>query len=601
MRFYKKEIRTAIIVTALLLTAYLFRAAQHYLPYASLPRSFLQLARHLIHTGLLMLWIVSLRSRILQNSVRRYLVATASLMLFWLTVRVFKWDYTTGETALNRYCWYAYYIPIITIPLLGVFIVEHIGRPEDYVLPRRRKLLFIPALLLILAVFTNDLHRCVFAFPNGIANYDRDYSYKPVYFIIMAWFVGLGAYFLVQLLMKCRVPGRHRFRALPLIVFAGAVVFWTVYCIFRIPCDLTAIDCLIIFLLLESAIQSGLIRSNSHYIDLFAASSISSVITDREYRIYAASGGYTSDNSWFLDQETMMRAQHGAVVSGNLRLNSSGISGDHVLWTDDISKINELTKELQSLGDQLSGENDLLRAELELREKQARVEEQSRIYDRVTREMSARLDEIDRYLQEIEEKPARIQALLPRICVISAYIKRRGNLLILGETEERIQAKELELCLRESADNLRLLDVFISIDANCQGTISADHAIAAYDLFETVVEQVLDTINALMIHLNIANGDLSLRLEIGSDNIAPAETREQGEPGGTIPADDQVRDEHSRTICLDTELQGEPGCIMLPDTRTLDNLAGSMTIETDGGDVDVRIDIPEIREGGAQQ
>lgn len=559
MRFYKKEIRTAIIVTALLLTAYLFRAAQGGLPEAALSRSILQLARHLIHTGLLMLWIVSLRSRILQGPVCRYFVATALLMLFWLTVRVFKWDYTLNNTAVNRYCWYAYYIPIVIIPLLGVYIIEHIGEPEDYVLPRRRKFLFLPALLLILAVFTNDLHRCVFAFPNGIENYDRDYTYRPVYFIIMAWFVGLGAYFLARLIMKCKVPGRRRFRTLPLIVFGGAVVFWTAYCIFRIPCDLTAIDCLIIFLLLECAIQSGLIRSNSHYIDLFATSSVSSVITDQDYRIYAVSDGYASENSWPLDRETMMEAERGAVVSGNLRLNSAGISGGHVLWTDDISKINKLTKELQSVGDQLSGENDLLRAELELREKQVRVEEQSRIYDRVTREMSARLDELDGYLREIEEKPAELYTLLPKICVISAYVKRRGNLLILGETEGRIQAKELELCLRESADNLRLLNISIFIDANCQGTISANHAVAAYDLFEAVVEQALGTVNALMIHLNISNGDLSLNLGIGCDGIT------------------------------------------LPDTRTLVNLGGSMTIETDGSDTDVRIDIPDIPEGGGQQ
>ena len=103
MRFYKKEIRTAIVVLTLLLISYLFRFVQRDMPEAAMVKIVLRLMRHLIQAGLLMLWIVSLQNRILQRAVRRYLVATAALMLLWLVVRVFKWDYTATETALNRY------------------------------------------------------------------------------------------------------------------------------------------------------------------------------------------------------------------------------------------------------------------------------------------------------------------------------------------------------------------------------------------------------------------------------------------------------------------------------------------------------------------
>ena len=539
------------MVSALLLTAYILRFAQYGMPEASMSRIVLRLARHLIHTGLLMLWIGSLKNRILQKPVLRYLVATAALMLFWLTVRVFKWDYTVGETALNRYCWYAYYIPMILIPLLGVFVVDHISKPEDYVMSRRKKFLYIPALFLILTVFTNDIHRLVFAFPNGIVNYDRDYTYKFFYFIIMVWIVGLSSYFIARLLMKCRVPGRRAFRVLPVIVFGGAVLFWAAYSIFRIHCDLTAIDCLIISLLLESAIQSGLIRSNSHYEAIFDTSAIASQIVDRDYRVCFSTGEMLPFGKGRLPE-----AERGAVVSGDFRLNSAEISGGHVLWMDDISKINKLTRELQSVGEQLSGKNDLLRAELELKEKQARVEAQSRIYDRITKEMTKQLDELDMLLREIEEHPAAQKAVLPKICVISAYIKRRGNLLILGEAESQIQAKELEFCLRESAENLRLHNVIVFLNADCQGTIPVDYAVVVYDLFEELLEQALDTVNALMIHLNISGGALSLTLGIGS------------------------------------------GGVTAPDSGVLKALGGRISFEADDTDTDVRIHIPK---GGARQ
>lgn len=545
MKFYKREIRIGIVVLVLLLLSYLFRFLQHGMPEPSMVKVVLRLARHLIQAGLLMLWIVSLQNRILQRAVRRYLVATAALLLFWLVVRVFKWDYTVGQTALNRYCWYAYYLPIIFIPLFGVFIVDYIGKPEEYGMPRKKKLLYIPATSLALGVFTNDLHRLVFDFPMGIEHYDRDYTYGIIYFLIMAWVIGLGIYSIVRLLMKCRVPGRRTFRTLPAIVFGAAVMFWTAHGVFRFSCDITAINCLMIAALLESAIQSGLIRSNSHYTDIFDASPITSVIVDREYRVC-----YASRESSPLDVQTMQEAEQGAVVSGDFRLSSAVISGGHVLWTDDISKINELTRELQSVGEQLSGKNDLLRAELELKEKQARVEAQSRIYDRITKEMTTRLDEIDLLLQQIRQDPAVLKTVLPKICVISAYIKRRGNLLVLGEAESQIQAKELELCLRESADNLRLHNVITFLDADCRGTICADCAVAVYDLFEALLEQVLGTVNALMIYLTIANGALILTLGFGCVGITP------------------------------------------PDTRALEALGGRITIEADDTDTDVRIQIP---------
>ena len=551
MRFYKKEIRTAIVVLTLLLISYLFRFVQRDMPEAAMVKIVLRLMRHLIQAGLLMLWIVSLQNRILQRAVRRYLVATAALMLLWLVVRVFKWDYTATETALNRYCWYAYYISIIFIPLFGVFIVDYIGKPEEYGMNPKKKLLYIPAFALVLAVFTNDIHRLVFAFPNGIQNYDREYTYGVLYYVVLAWVIGFAAYSIIQLLLKCRVPGRRTFRCLPAVVFGAGVVFWTAYGIFRISCDITAINCLMIVALLESAIQSGLIRSNSHYTDIFRASAVSGVIVDRDYRVCYASG-----ESRPLAKETMRKAEHGAVVSGDFRLNSAAISGGHVLWMDDISKINELTRELQSVGEQLSGKNDLLRAELELKEKQARVEEQSRIYDRITKEMTTRLDEIDLLLRQIEETPAVLKTVLPKICVISAYIKRRGNLLVLGEAESQIQAKELELCLRESADNLQLHNVITFLDADCQGTIPADYAVAVYDLFEGLLEQVLDTVNALMIHLTVSGGALSLTLGIGSSGITP------------------------------------------PDSRALEALGGRITLYADDTDTDVRVHIPG---GGARQ
>ena len=47
----------------------------------------LQLLRHMIHIGLLIGWMISIQSRILQRPVRRYLLAIGCMLSFWLFVR----------------------------------------------------------------------------------------------------------------------------------------------------------------------------------------------------------------------------------------------------------------------------------------------------------------------------------------------------------------------------------------------------------------------------------------------------------------------------------------------------------------------------------
>lgn len=59
---------------------------------------------------------------------------------------------------------YLYYLPMLFLPLLGVYIALSMGKPEDYRLSRRAGMLLIAPAVLFLLVITNDLHQQVFAF-----------------------------------------------------------------------------------------------------------------------------------------------------------------------------------------------------------------------------------------------------------------------------------------------------------------------------------------------------------------------------------------------------------------------------------------------------
>ena len=147
---------------------------------------------HIIFVALSFGWVISVRRRILDKRIRSYLISVGLLMSFWLAERTAKWFFVSEFSDLCRYMWYAFYIPMILIPLLGVFITTYIGKPETYKMPRWLNLLYIPAFALILFVFTNDFHNLVFEFPNGIYYFNEHYEYGFGFYIVCAWFIVLG-------------------------------------------------------------------------------------------------------------------------------------------------------------------------------------------------------------------------------------------------------------------------------------------------------------------------------------------------------------------------------------------------------------------------
>ena len=81
-------------------------------------------------------WCYSLRIRIVQTQVRRYLVAISVLMVLWILLRSIK--FSIENTDAERWLWYFYYFPMLFIPMLSVFVSRSLGKGEDFRLPRWR-------------------------------------------------------------------------------------------------------------------------------------------------------------------------------------------------------------------------------------------------------------------------------------------------------------------------------------------------------------------------------------------------------------------------------------------------------------------------------
>ncbi len=511
----KRSIAYLMIIAAALMFAYLLRFVFHHKTDNALLAISMMTLRWLIQVPMTVLWMISIRRRILNPFIRKMLLTVGGLLLFWQVVRVIKYDYIIITEPIGRYLWYCFYIPMVLVPLIGVFVVSHIGKGEGYHSPKWMYLLLVPAFFLIAIVFTNDIHQKVFTFNPHFYNYNYDYGYGFMYIAVMAWFVCLALFFVIGLMVKSRVPGSKRFQALPLVIAVLGILFWGSYSAGLIECDLTAVDCIIIIMLLESAIQSGLIPSNMNYRHLFDASTISAEITDKDFSVRYKTQG-ADDTPKALLQKTLSDPEQ----MGDYVLHSQPIHAGYVFWKDDIRPVNRLMESIAEANNVLSENNELLRAEIALREKRVQADEKTRLYDNIARALSPQLNKVESLIASARNGSMDEKRALSEICVISAYIKRKANLILLSDETAFLPTGEMLYSLKESIKNLTLLGINGSVNDLVNEETDADSIFALYDFFETIVEAHLGSINKVDVKIVKHENALALRMELSSASAA---------------------------------------------------------------------------------
>lgn len=491
----KKSIIAMVAVLALIACAMLIRWCSRM--GAAFPGA--ALVRSAIYIALAAAWGFSVHMRIVQTQLRRCLTEISALMVLWLLLRTVKYSVDSADAA--RLLWYFYYLPMLFIPLLALFVSMSLGRAEDYRLPRRAALLYVPAALLLLLVVTNDLHRLVFSFPGALMT-DASYEYAPGYYPVLAWELGCAAASFIIMLSKCRLPHRRTFLLLPLVPLALSVAYAFAYMrgvrwVWVVAGDITVTQCLLYIGIFESCIRCGLIESNLGYDELLKATSIPVHITDEHLRTLHRSAAARPQS----EAELARIAQSGAVYDRGSVYRSHRLRRGFVFWQEDVSELNAVSEELELVREELLDTGDILKAENAQRERLLRLEAENRLYGMVERQTARQLEMLRERLERIRSTDDAELAgrLLAQIIVIGTYIKRRSNLSLVGVQRGSISAQELLLCLNESAENLRLYGTECAARVDEGGQLTPGQAAAVYDLFEAVIETGLEALRALLI------------------------------------------------------------------------------------------------------
>ena len=158
----------------------------------------------MIYLGILISWGISVYDRIVNRTIRQYLIVLVGLMILWMLMRTLRLTVFYHVFPIGQWCWYAYYISMILIPQLCLFAAKYIGKPEDYRLSKKWSWMYVPSIILILGILTNDLHQLAFRFHLGYEIGWDDYQRTYLYYAAVVWIFSCIAFMIWELIKKCR-------------------------------------------------------------------------------------------------------------------------------------------------------------------------------------------------------------------------------------------------------------------------------------------------------------------------------------------------------------------------------------------------------------
>ena len=505
---------TALAI-ALILFANALRLIRSDIPFVNTIRSFLIFT---IYIGMLVAWGLSIWRRMMHSHIRWYLLSIAALMLFWIFVRTLKWYAFDFFGATERFLWYCYYIPTISIPLLSFFAALCLGKPENWRPRRGYHLLLIPAVLLILGILTNDLHQQMFAFLPNLENWSSQYTYRVLFYFNSIWVVGFLAATVWLLFQKSYIPHTKKRVWLPLIVVAIGVLYAVLYAVDSSVygagfIESTAMYCALTAAIWESCIQTRLLPVNTQYAAFFDSSYLAAQIIDGHGHVhYHSKWAEPVPPPLFerLKQRTTVQPDASTV------LHTAPIRGGYVVWQEDVAELSQLIEKLRIVGSELQEGVEFLQSEMEVKSKRQRIDEQNRLYELTVRQTMHQLETIKAHLAKAKQADeAGKRRLLHEINLIGAYIKRRSNLILMAEGKEMVDIADLSRCFEESFESLHQGNVQCSLTVTASGEVNHDSAILIYDFFQAVLEAGFPTLRCVLVTLTEQGNNLALLIEIG--------------------------------------------------------------------------------------
>ena len=230
----------------------------------------------------------------------------------------------------------------------------------------------------------------------------------------------------------------------------------------------------------EGCIRIGLIPSNTGYNRLFEITYINAKMESADGKTVYHSIDY-SDTEGNVDYSRKTYT----------------IKGGSVTWSEDISALNRLNHDIEDVTELIEGENDLIEAENKFIAEKITSETQNRLYDKIAQHTHPQLVKIDEIMNGSDELENKIE----RCLLLGTYVKRCSNLMLAADNSRTLPTKELYLSIKESIEQMGFLGIVCELSVGEMKELSPGKIITAYDVFEAVIESVMDKASALFVKI----------------------------------------------------------------------------------------------------
>lgn len=519
MKYSKKRTLSYGVILISVLLAYICRLVKSENVFM---RNLADQCRNCIYQGMYCAWVIYLEKHVVHKKMRRCLTGIGCLMVFWFFIRTVKF-HIFYEPLGEHICWYLYYVPMILIPVLGLSAALFFVEKDEEKTVRKIIMLLSVAAVLIVSVFTNDLHQLVFRFSKQPPFSDMDYSYGILFMVIQAWMLLCLTGMEIILIRKSRIPGKKQFwmPVIPGILLLG----WNIGNMFRLPFikviagDMTAVCCLLMAAIYQGCILCGLIQTNSRYFELFQTSGgLDAEITDYSFQRYYHSGDFPE----LTPELRAIIIDRSFVQEEGIRINHIPIRGGHLFWSEDISVLLDQYQDIREQQEELTTRNRLLQKTYQKEAERRKAEEQNRLLNMIQNQTAGQLELLSQLMDELERTESREQYdwILGKIVVVGTYLKRRKNLVLTQYTSDRnlLTMEDLRQSLAESCDSLKLCRIraaYYVEKGNVQ--LNAEDILKCYDTFEWLVERLSDVMQSVFYRVSQIDDTLRISVHIVSE------------------------------------------------------------------------------------
>ncbi|MDO5033631.1 MAG: hypothetical protein Q4D97_02210 [Eubacteriales bacterium] len=493
---------------------------------------------------LFLLWIASIFFRLDDRSIRR----SMGLLLFWLgTALVMQFVllmYTNFMTWDILY--YIRFLPYFGVLESWFFTGVSLASSQGIINRNWRRGFFLLSLVFYasgVAFIFNDLLGLSFS----LNAYKVIVKLGPLGYVVIGlmlvlWLLGFA------LLLSCQAKIYRSTLMLPLLAFV--LLLAANFAFFHYDAGLRSnnldlINILGFALILELSIQTRLIPANSGYIKLFRYSPVNLRLWNEELTdIYPPEkddiprhsltklreeikGKYLADlvedkkaPFW---QFWLWRKPHQPQLQENLRVpsverngliyNVSQINGGYLIWEDDISDIQNLGQELSGLNNVLEQRAKLMAKERSIRSQYISMRVRQNFLNSIEESLASQLSVIRQSLAEIEKSQDRafVRKELGRVKIMVSQCKRKSNLLVRGE--ETIAGEEVGMIFQEALQDASTAGVKALAVCRCQEPVPTSMLLLAYDYLQALLEKSVDlSAPSAFVNVQYKEGHLDLHI-----------------------------------------------------------------------------------------